>query len=72
MEIYKITNDINGKIYIGKSVYSGQKRWHDGHLFVVENWKEYADNSILHFAMLKYGVEHFHLDIIEKKIKNKN
>lgn len=39
MEIYKITNDINGKIYIGKSVYSGQKRWHDGHLFVVENWK---------------------------------
>lgn len=72
MEIYKITNDINGKIYIGKSVYSGQKRWHDGHLFVVENWKEYADNSILHFAMLKYGVEHFHLDIIETDIQDKD
>ena len=25
--IYKITNDVNGKVYIGKTLYSVEKRW---------------------------------------------
>lgn len=27
--IYKITNKVNGKIYIGKTIYSIQKRWEE-------------------------------------------
>lgn len=25
--IYKITNDVNGKVYIGKTLFSVEKRW---------------------------------------------
>lgn len=61
--IYKIVNDINNKIYIGKTSFSIEKRW-----------KEHCHDSInrqeekrpLYNAMNKYGVEHFHIEEIEK------
>lgn len=54
--IYKITNIINGKIYIGKFVYS-QKR----------NFKYYLGSGIaLKRAYEKYGKENFTKEIIEE------
>lgn len=62
--VYKITNDINGKIYIGKT----------DHLNPETRWKEHLyhykiktkETRPLYFAMNKYGVEHFHFEVIEK------
>lgn len=56
--IYKITNKINGKIYIGQSK-NIQQRWLDH--------KHYADerrgNSIIHKAIRKYGIDNFSFDV---------
>ena len=62
--IYKITNNINGKIYIGQSV-NIQQRWcqHKWE-YKKENRLEY--NSIIHKAFRKYGIENFSFEIIEE------
>ncbi len=61
--IYKITNDINDKVYIGKTTYTVAKRWN-------EHCKEYLRNHVqkrpLYSAMKKYGIEHFHIEQIEE------
>lgn len=59
-EIYKITNKINGKIYIGQSVnslirFAGHK----------SNAKKPHRNSAIDKAINKYGIENFELEIIE-------
>lgn len=62
--IYKITNLINGKIYIGQSV-DIEKRFSD-HKYA-SNWKNAQDyNSPIHCAFRKYGIENFSLEIIEE------
>lgn len=54
--IYSITNEINGKTYIGKT--------ND----LVRRWKEHCygkgNTAILNNAFKKYGVEHFIFDIV--------
>ena len=61
--IYQITNDINGKIYIGKTERSIQRRWR-------EHCRDYLkrdyENRPLYRAMNKYGIEHFHIEFIEE------
>lgn len=61
--IYQITNDINGKIYIGKTERSIQCRWQ-------EHCRDYLkrdyENRPLYRAMNKYGIEHFHIEFIEE------
>lgn len=60
--IYKIVNDINDKIYVGKTEGS-----------IVERWKQHCsdykkrecENRPLYRAMKKYGIEHFHIELIE-------
>lgn len=60
--IYKITNTINGKTYIGRSV-NILKRFSD-HRY---NFKSNAYPSYaLYRAMKKYGIENFKFEIIEK------
>ena len=56
--IYKITNRINGHIYIGQSV-NPQERWHD-HI------AGYSTNevSLIHKAIKKYGEENFTFEIL--------
>jgi group I intron endonuclease len=56
MQIYKITNGINGKIYIGKNATSHS---------------EYVGSGvILNKAKLKYGIENFSKEILEDGIQD--
>lgn len=59
--IYKIINNINNKIYIGKSICC-ESRWRE-HLSSY-NWKREA-NKPLYLAFQKYGVENFSFEIVE-------
>lgn len=59
--IYKIENDINGKLYIGKTEFSIEKRFKE-HCY--DSTKQYL-NRPLYKAMRKYGIEHFHISLIE-------
>lgn len=59
--IYKITNLINNKSYIGKSS-NIEERWRY-HKSNYNNSKEY--NKILYEAFRKYGIENFSFEIIE-------
>ena len=61
--IYKITNDINNKIYIGKTEFSIEKRFKE---HCKDAYRDRNENRPLYSAMRKYGVEHFHIDLIEK------
>ena len=62
--IYKITNLITKKCYIGKTNNS-DRRWRDHkRLAFTENHKEY--NKILYQSMRKYGIENFIFEIIEE------
>lgn len=59
--IYKITNKINGKSYIGQSVHI-QKRW-EQHISLSKN----TDNDTpLYRAIRKYGVNNFDFSVIEE------
>ena len=61
--IYKITNNINGKIYIGKTMRSIKQRWKE-HLANIK--KEECKNRPLYRAINKYGVENFSIEEIEE------
>lgn len=55
--IYKITNNINGKIYIGQSI-DIEHRWNEH--------QKAKTNFYLHNAIRKYGIENFDFEIIEE------
>lgn len=55
MIIYKITNLINGKIYIGQTVQSLKKRWNQ------HCCSKRAAKSLLNMAIVKYGRENFEI-----------
>ena len=61
--IYKITNDINGKIYIGKTELSIEKRFKQ---HCNDSKKNGKNHRPLYAAMNKYGTEHFHIEVIEE------
>lgn len=61
--IYVITNDINNKQYVGKTNGSIQKRFHE---HVLDSRKRRCEKRPLYNAMRKYGVEHFHIEILEE------
>lgn len=60
--IYKITNDINNKVYIGKTQKTVEERW-NWHL---RDYKYEYYNGKIYRAMRKYGPEHFHIETIEE------
>lgn len=61
--IYKITNDINDKIYVGKTEFSIEKRFQE---HCKDSKKERCEKRPLYNAMNKYGIEHFHIELIEE------
>ena len=60
--IYKIQNQINGKVYIGKSV-SIESRWKEHQAVYNKPGRNY--DFIIYRAMRKYGLENFSFEIIE-------
>jgi group I intron endonuclease len=69
--IYKITNNINGKVYIGRTTQTIQKRWfvHQCHAkYDYTKNKKTVEKTYLASAMKKYGVSNFtikELDVAE-------
>ena len=60
MIIYKITNQVNNKIYIGLTTETLQERW-SGHLQAYKTCKRH-----LYESMRKYGIENFTIEEIDK------
>ena len=59
MTIYKITNTINGKVYIGQTVNNVQQRWK-------EHCKpSRASVSVISLAIQKYGKDSFVFEVID-------
>lgn len=61
--IYKITNDVNEKVYIGKTLRSVEKRWKE---HIRDSKREHTESRPLYRAMNKYGVENFHIETLEE------
>lgn len=61
--IYKITNTINGKAYIGQTLYSIEKRFAE---HVKDSIKPVHSKRPLYKAMLKYGYPAFTIEVIEE------
>lgn len=62
--IYKITNTIDNKVYIGKTT-DIDRRW-KAH---VREYEKY-NNRYLYRAMNKHGIANFHLEVLETNIPN--
>lgn len=63
--IYKITNQINGKVYIGQSV-KIKSRWKQHK----QEAKSNRRNTFLYNAMRKYGLDNFSFEVIEECEEN--
>ena len=61
--IYKITNDINNKVYIGKTAFSIEKRFKE---HCKDAFRDRNEKRPLYMAMQKDGIEHFHIEQIEE------
>lgn len=62
--IYKISNDINDKLYIGKTLYTIERRWSQ-HKNNARTRKD-LEHLPLYSAMNKHGIEHFSIEAIEE------
>lgn len=68
MLIYKITNKINNKCYIGQTIKTAEQRWkeHQTHAF---GSHENDRKKILYRAIRKYGIENFTFEVIQDNIQ---
>lgn len=62
--IYKVTNTINGKVYVGQTTRDVSSRWKN-HISEAR-YPRQQDNSILHKAMRKYGENAFAVEELEQ------
>ena len=62
--IYKITNNVNGKLYIGKTSHSSIEERFKEH--INDSHKSHCEKRPLYEAMRKYGVENFTIELIEE------
>ena len=58
--IYIVINDINHKVYIGQTSTSLKRRWHE------HTHTDINNGTHFHNALLKYGVDKFHLYLLEE------
>ena len=72
MFIYKITNKINGKIYIGMDSSDEilENRWK--HHLKTHKYKGKEYNKILYKAMRKHGTNNFLYEVIDRAISQKD
>lgn len=56
--VYKIVNNINGKIYIGQTISSVKSRFNS-------HYNTKSKTSLIHLAMKKYGKENFSYSIVD-------
>lgn len=61
--IYKVTNNTNGKVYIGKTLDSIETRFKE-HCSVIKNQK--FCKRPFYLALAKYGKENFSIEVIEE------
>lgn len=61
--IYKITNKINQKSYIGQSIHI-EERWKQ-HIYSSNNINHSSYNDYIHKAIRKYGIDNFTWEILE-------
>ena len=61
--IYQIVNDINQKVYVGKTEFSIEKRFKE---HCKDAFRENKEKRPLYAAMRKYGIENFHIELIEE------
>ena len=61
--VYKITNLINGKLYIGQTIQKVSYRWYD-HKCI----KKSKNINVLRSAIKKYGVDNFKVEVIEENL----
>ena len=66
--IYKIVNDINDKVYIGKTEKTIEKRFKE---HIHDSKRRRKEHRPLYNAMNKYGIEHFKIFPIEKVNREK-
>ena len=63
--IYRIYNDVNNHVYVGQTSMRISDRW-SGHLSSARNEKLSNYKDTIHKAMRKYGIDKFHIEVIEK------
>lgn len=61
--IYKIWNDVNDKLYIGKTMSSIEDRFKE---HCKDSKRERFEKRPLYNAMNKYGIECFHIELVEE------
>lgn len=61
--IYKITNHLNQKAYIGKTIYTVEERWQE---HIRDSKRDRCKDRPLYRAMNKYGIENFSIEQIEE------
>jgi hypothetical protein len=61
--IYEITNDVNDKVYVGKTEFSLERRFKE---HCREAFKERCEKRPLYAAMRKHGIEHFCIKLLEE------
>ena len=68
MLIYKITNLINNKCYIGQTIKTAEQRWkeHQNHAF---GSHPNDQNKSLYRAIRKYGLENFTFEVLQDNIE---
>jgi group I intron endonuclease len=59
--IYKITNKVNGKVYIGKTK-DPERRWREHKNESLKAEKKY----VIYLALNKYGINNFDFEVIEE------
>ena len=62
-KIYKIYNDINDKLYIGKTLDTIERRLQK---HKIDSKRARMEKRPLYNAMNKYGIEHFYVELIEE------
>lgn len=67
--IYKITNKVNGKVYIGKTTCVIEKRFRE---HINDSKKERCNKRPLYDAINKYGEDNFYIEIVETDIPDEN